>query len=108
MGGPTPASNRRRVRNRIRCRSPTTTRGRSNSAVCAPIRRWPLCPIRRRTVPFLRRSFGAPAAPISVRITLVLRGSDVLNDIDNMLADLTYELDSMLEEESNQLLKQKS
>ena len=31
-----------------------------------------------------------------------------MNDIGNMLADLTDELDSMLEEESNQLLKQKS
>lgn len=35
-------------------------------------------------------------------------GSDVLNDIGNMLADLTDELDSMLEEEGHQLLKQKS
>lgn len=31
-----------------------------------------------------------------------------MNDIGNMLADLTDELDSMLEEEGNQLLKQKS
>ena len=35
--------------------------------------------------------------------------SDVLNDIGNMLADLTDELDSMLEEESStQPIRQKS
>ena len=35
--------------------------------------------------------------------------SDVLNDIGNMLADLTDELDSMLEEESGtQPMRQKS
>ena len=40
---------------------------------------------------------------------LLAGASDVLNDIGNMLADLTDELDSMLEEESNQLLlKQKA
>lgn len=40
--------------------------------------------------------------PLNERTCLSTGGaSDVLNDIGNMLADLTDELDSMLEEESS-------